>query len=141
MQMKKLILKVLVIASLSIIMLNINHYVLSANKLKEIQQSSMIQNDSTEFQKFKKEAQERIQKNKEAIAEFKAKMLKEKKEAKAQYKERINELEQKNNKLKDRIADYKEDGKEKWESFKNEFNHDMDEVGKALKDLGNDNKK
>ena len=28
-----------------------------------------------------------------------------------------------------------------WESFKREFNHDMDEIGQALKDLTVDNKK
>jgi hypothetical protein len=28
-----------------------------------------------------------------------------------------------------------------WESFKREFNHDMDELGQALKDLTVDNKK
>jgi len=29
---------------------------------------------------------------------------------------------------------------EEWETFKREFNHDMDELGKALKDLTVDNK-
>lgn len=30
------------------------------------------------------------------------------------------------------MDDYKADGKEKWELFKAEFSHDMDELGKAL---------
>jgi len=33
------------------------------------------------------------------------------------------------------MDDYKQDGKENWEKFKAEFNHDMDELGKAFKDL------
>jgi hypothetical protein len=28
-----------------------------------------------------------------------------------------------------------------WESFKREFNHDMDEIGKSLEDLTVDNKR
>ena len=48
---------------------------------------------------------------------------------------KIDELEQKNSELKKRLDDYKADGKEKWEKFKAEFSHDMDELGKAFKDL------
>jgi len=33
------------------------------------------------------------------------------------------------------MRDYKGEGKEKWEAFKTEFNRDMDELGKAFKDL------
>jgi hypothetical protein len=34
-----------------------------------------------------------------------------------------------------KLADYQDDGQSEWISFKNEFNHDMDELGKAFKDL------
>ena len=44
-------------------------------------------------------------------------------------------MEQKNTDLKRRLDDYKQDGKENWEKFKIEFNRDMDELGKAFKDL------
>ena len=44
-------------------------------------------------------------------------------------------LEQKNTELKKILSDYKDEGQDKWTSFKNEFNHDMDELGKAFKDL------
>jgi len=44
-------------------------------------------------------------------------------------------LKNKNNKLKEKLADYKDDGQDAWIDFKNEFNHDMDELGKAFKDL------
>ena len=37
--------------------------------------------------------------------------------------------------MKKRLEDYKADSKDKWESFKTEFNHDMDELGSAFKDL------
>ena len=33
------------------------------------------------------------------------------------------------------MDDYKADGKDKWETFKAEFSHDMDELGHAFKGL------
>jgi ABC-type nitrate/sulfonate/bicarbonate transport system substrate-binding protein len=78
---------------------------------------------------------EKIKENNLNIAEFKARIAKDKKEAKADYKERIAELEQKNTDMQKRMDDYQVNGKEKWEIFKKEFSHDMDEFGKAFKDL------
>lgn len=37
--------------------------------------------------------------------------------------------------MQKKMADYKADGKDSWAKFKEEFNHDMDELGKALKDF------
>jgi len=37
--------------------------------------------------------------------------------------------------MKQKLGDHKEDGKENWNAFKKEFNHDMDELGNAFKDL------
>jgi hypothetical protein len=34
-----------------------------------------------------------------------------------------------------KMANYKADSQEQWESFKSEFTHDMDEMEKAVKDL------
>jgi len=58
-----------------------------------------------------------------------------KKEAAADYKIKVDELEQKNSDLKKQMDDYKAEGKEKWEKFKTEFGHDMDELGNAFKDF------
>ena len=33
------------------------------------------------------------------------------------------------------MDEYNQEGKENWEKFKTEFSHDMDELGKAFKDL------
>lgn len=48
---------------------------------------------------------------------------------------KLAELEQKNKALKEKLAEYKEDGNEQRKSFKTEFNHDMKELGKAFSDL------
>jgi len=42
--------------------------------------------------------------------------------------------------MRARLVAY-EKSQSNWESFKREFNHDMDEIGQALKDLTVDNKK
>jgi len=52
---------------------------------------------------------------------------------------KIDALEQKNRDMRNRIAAY-EKSQSDWESFKREFNHDMDELGQAFKDLTVDNK-
>lgn len=84
---------------------------------------------------FKKETKTQISENQKSINEFKAPIAEGKKEAKADYDDKVNALEQKNSDMKRRMDEYKLEGKDHWNSFKKEFNHDMDELGKALKDL------
>lgn len=85
--------------------------------------------------KYRLEATERIAANEKSIAEFNARIDDQKKVAKADYTIKIAELEKKNTDMKKKMDDYKEDGKDKWEKFKLEFNHDLEELGKAFKDL------
>lgn len=49
-------------------------------------------------------------------------------------------MEQKNKELKVKIDSYKNDVNSDWKAFKKEFNHDMDQLGKSLKDFTVDNK-
>ncbi len=90
---------------------------------------------------YRKEKANLIAANDSSIVALKAKIANEKKDVKADYEKKITELEQKNKDLKAKMDDYKDEGKERWESFKREFNHDMDELGNALKDLTVNNKK
>ena len=84
---------------------------------------------------YRLETADRIAANDQAIIDYNARMAHEKKNVKAEIKEKISELKQKNDEMKQKMKDYKEDGKEKWQVFKAEFSHDMDELGKAFKDL------
>lgn len=84
---------------------------------------------------YKKATADKIEANEKSIAEFKARIANEKNETKADYDKKIVELEQKDSDMKKRMDDYKVEGKEKWEIFKAEFSHSMDELGKAFKDL------
>ncbi len=95
----------------------------------------------TELENFRKESTEKISENERIIADFRAKIAKEKKEVRVVYEKKIAELEVKNNQLKAKITDYKAETRENWDSFKTEFSHDMDELGNAFRDLTKDNVK
>lgn len=88
-----------------------------------------------DIQSYRKEMADKIAANNQSIAEFNARINTKKREAAADYKVKIHELELKNSDMKKHMDEYKAEGKEKWEKFKTEFNHDMQELGKAFKDL------
>ena len=88
-----------------------------------------------DIESYRKDTADKIAANNRSIAEFNARIEHEKNDAKADYKRKIAALEQKNSDMKKKMDDYKVEGKEKWEKFKMEFSHDMEEIGKAFKDL------
>ena len=94
-----------------------------------------------EWQTLKEEAEVKILKNEIYIADLKVKIEKTGKSIDSLYSKKIVLLEEKNKAIKVRIETYKTDTNSDWNSFQREFNHDMDELGKALKDLTVDNKK
>jgi len=93
------------------------------------------------YEQFKIEAEKIIIAQEKNITEFKARLASENKEINADYDKKLVELENKNNELKRKLADYKDNGQDKWNGFKNEFNHDINELGKAFKDLTVENVK
>ena len=86
--------------------------------------------------KYRKETADRIVANDSSIAQFKARIAKEKKEDRAEYKKKIEKLNAKNSDLKKRMDDYKAEGKNNWQIFKAEFSHDMDALGSSIKNIG-----
>lgn len=94
-----------------------------------------------EWQTFKNQTDSVISYNEAQIADLKLKMKNTGKSVDAKYQKNIDILEQKNKDLKVKVATYKNDANSDWQSFKREFNHDVDEIGKAFKDLTVDNKK
>ena len=112
-------------------LINANDKVTEANQDLEKANNEYIE----EIDRYKFEMNEKIEANNKSIADFKQRINEQKKEAKEDYKKKIAELEQKNTDSKKKMDDYKADSKEGWENFKTEFNHDMDELGKAFKSL------
>ena len=116
---------------------NAKENVKEANKDLEVANQEYI----ADIEVYRKESAIRIAANEKSIAEFNTLIELEKKEARADYKQKIADLEKKNGDMKKRIDDYNAEGKEKWEKFKEEFNHSMDELANAFKYLTVNNKK
>jgi len=114
---------------------NAQDKVQDANNKVVIANQELNQAIKDSVQQFKKESEEQIIANEKSIAEFKAKIAKEKKENRALYQKRLAELEQQNSDMKKRLEEFREDGKENWISFRNKFNHDMEEIGKSFHDF------
>jgi len=93
-----------------------------------------------EWRIFKSESEVKIKDNEIRIGELKVKMSKPGETFDELYAKKIANLEQQNRDMRARLIAY-ENSQSNWETFKREFNHDMDELGKALKDLTVDNKK
>jgi len=96
---------------------------------------------AAEWQQFKDSTDAKIEENKAKIAELKLKIKKTGKDIDKEYQRNIDTIEQKNKNLKAKLDSYKNDADSDWQSFKREFNHDMDELGHSLKDFTVDNKK
>ncbi|NTW24903.1 MAG: hypothetical protein HGA37_09400 [Lentimicrobium sp.] len=105
-------------------------------ELKEAQKAATAE----EWAAFKIESEEKIRINELSIADLKNKRSSSNGKFDAVYAEKIAKLEQQNKNLKAKIVNY-EKRKSNWASFKSEFNHDLNELGKALSDLTTDNKK
>ena len=108
------------------------------NSVKEARQDLDAANKEylAEIENFRIEMAARIDANDKRIAELKANISHERKEVRADYKNRIDALEKKNRDLKKKMEVYNDNGRENWEIFKAEFNHDMDQLGQAFKDVG-----
>lgn len=83
---------------------------------------------------FKRDSDVKIRENEVRIIELNGKTSDE------VYTKRIANLELQNKEFRTRLTDY-EKNQSNWDSFKREFNHDMDELGKSLKDFTIDNSK
>jgi hypothetical protein len=88
-----------------------------------------------EWQQFKSDTELKINANQKNIDDFKTAMKKTNKKFRAKYENQVLTLEQKNIELQKKLNDYKYEGKDNWEQFKQKFNYDIDSVGNAIKGL------
>ncbi|OFY85528.1 MAG: hypothetical protein A3F72_10160 [Bacteroidetes bacterium RIFCSPLOWO2_12_FULL_35_15] len=102
---------------------------------ENVSESEIAAKAKEEWIQFKSEAEVRINNNKEQLAILKEKMVTTDLKVRVEANKMVDQLEQKNNELNKNLTEYKEEGVEKWMKFKEEFNHDMDELVKAIKDL------
>lgn len=88
-----------------------------------------------EWQQFRTDSELKINVIQKKIDDFKVKLRTVSSTIKNKYENEIVSLEEKNIELKKRISEYNFQGRDNWEAFKREFNHDLDAVEKALKDV------
>jgi dynactin complex subunit len=88
-----------------------------------------------EMDEYRFRIAEQITTNENSIIAFRSRIASQKKEARADYEKKINDLNNKNADLKMRLDAFNADNKESWELFKVEFGRDMDELGNALHDF------
>ncbi|MDR8394343.1 hypothetical protein NC796_24555 [Aliifodinibius sp. S!AR15-10] len=91
--------------------------------------------DLAYISQYPKETAGRFAANDLTIIAFKARMANETAEVKASYEKQLAQLEQKNSDMKKKLANYRGEGKEQWETFKVEFSQTMESDGNALDDL------
>jgi len=119
---------------------------IQANDLDKAKDELIVaeENYTAEVLKFKNQSNEKIAENEKLIAEIKPMLVNKNKTVKAEkegIEDKIGILEQKNNELKSKLNEYQDKGEEQWKTLKEEFSHDVDELGKSLKNFRVDNKK
>ena len=94
---------------------------------------------NAEYTAYKTESEAKIKENESIIDILKGDVKKTRQELRAGYNNTVNELEERNEAMKERLKNYKQETKEGLQSFSREFNRDMEELGQALRDLGKNN--
>ena len=107
----------------------------------EVETNNTMNSDTTgDWNTSRERWKNRIEENDRRIAELKKDKQNESAEVRERYNKRVESLEQRNRDLRNRMDSYKDDGKnDNWQKFRREFNHDMDEMGNAFRDIGRDN--
>lgn len=95
---------------------------------------------NSEFQSFKKESEVIIKDIDNRIGELKVWFYQNKIKNKDAYQDNLNLLEQKNDSLMVKLAEYKVKDQSAWTSFKLEVNQGLVEIAKALKIFVTSNK-
>lgn len=90
-----------------------------------------------EWQAFKTETQAKIDANQSLISELRKRKRKADNEmTEDAYKAKIDELQERNKQLRDRMDAY-ETNQSDWNTFRQQYNSDMDELGRSLDDMRN----
>ena len=89
----------------------------------------------TEYQTLTKESELKFKSNEQSIADLITAITKGNSKEMAADHKKVSLLEDKNNSLKKELADYKELGQTKFTAFKTEFNRDLAQLAKELKDF------
>ena len=95
---------------------------------------------NSEFQKFKKESELRIENVDNIIGDLKVFFYQNKIKNKIAFQDNLNLLEQKNDNLRKKLAEYKDNDQSTLTSLKTEIKQTLMEIAKTLKTFEADNK-
>lgn len=90
---------------------------------------------AADFQRFKQDAENKIRDNQNKIALLKAKKADDNKEIRDKYNKKVLAIETQNDELKTKIKEANTTKTDMWSSFKRGFNHDMEAVENAIKNI------
>jgi F0F1-type ATP synthase membrane subunit b/b' len=88
-----------------------------------------------EIEIYREENAKKIEANKKSIEEFRSRIKEQKTEARADYERRIAELEAQNTDIQKDLDNYKAEGREKWEIFKEAYNRNMEKLMRSIVDF------
>ena len=109
--------------------------------VKAKQDSAQARQDSVAaIEAYKIKSAEKIIANETRIAELKASTAKQNKALQDKNNAKIAALEQKNNNLKNEVANYNQSNQETWSEFRIRFDREMGELGESLNNLMTDKK-
>lgn len=98
------------------------------------QNEDVTQLDSiADYQNLSKASEARFVENEKSIADMRLRNTTTDATEKAAKNKSIDLLEQNNNRLRNDLGAYKNDGKTEWKSFKKQFNTDMDKLSDDFK--------
>jgi hypothetical protein len=104
--------------------------VVAKQELKVAKQDSL-----SEYQQLSKESAIKLKSNEKSIADLRTAITTKNSSAQAEDQKKVSLLEVKNNGLRKELADYKVEGTIKFTAFKSEYNKDLDDLAKELKDF------
>jgi hypothetical protein len=114
------------------------------DNLKEVKQDANAADqklaEAEQWKVFRGESEVKIKENDLAIVKMKEEAKLSKKKMDATYTRSIDTLQMKNKALTDRLSGYDKTAMD-WDTFKREFNRDMDSFGEYMKNLVSRNKK
>jgi hypothetical protein len=114
--------------------------VVKAQEKLEDAKANVEESNYEEWNKFKSDYEDRMAKYDREIEDHRDEIRKLNDKRK---QERLDAIEEKRRELDERMEKYENSDKDRsrWQSFKAEFNHDMNELGHSIKDLFKDNEK
>jgi len=93
------------------------------------------------FNNYKSSIQIKLVENEKVITDLKAKIEDKDRKTQTLYYRQLENLQIKNTELKLKIENYKQGPTQKWELFKVDFNNELDDLGKSISTIANNNMK